>query len=293
MQAPIYREFTSQSQIDAQYNPSVALPDPSAPGQHYAAQAQLARTQLAHTLGIPYGPTRAETLDIFPANTPHAPVLVFIHGGYWRALSSADFSGVALGLQALGITTVVVNYALCPQVSIDEITRQCRSALAWTLRNIQHYGADPQRVAISGHSAGAHLAAMALQTPWVEDYGLPADPFVSAVLLSGLYDLAPLRYSYLQPAIQLDEGCIQRNSPVLRVRPCTTPIWITWGAAETAEFARQSAIFYAAWLAAGNTGTLAALPDADHFSVLHGFEHANSALCQWIKQSFMNKNRHN
>ncbi|MEY4737905.1 MAG: hypothetical protein RL302_2224, partial [Pseudomonadota bacterium] len=131
----LYREFVTQAQIDAQYNPSVALPPGSNPGQHYAEQAHKARATLRCTLDVPYGPTLAETLDIFPADTPNAPVFVFLHGGYWRAFSSKDFSGVALGLQPLGITTVVVNYALCPSVTLDEITRQVRAATAWTLRN--------------------------------------------------------------------------------------------------------------------------------------------------------------
>ena len=135
---PLYREFSAQSEFDAQYNPSIALPDPNAPGRHFVESAEHARSTLPCVLDVPYGPTLEETLDIFPADQPSAPVFVFIHGGYWRALSSKTFSGVALGLQTRGITTVVINYALCPRVTIDEIVRQTRAALAWTLRNIQH-----------------------------------------------------------------------------------------------------------------------------------------------------------
>lgn len=278
----LYRDFVSQAQIDAQYNPSLALAPTADPMLHYAAQAQQARTHLPCVLDVPYGPTVAETLDIFPAAQPNAPVFLFIHGGYWRALSSKDFSGVALGLQPLGITTVVIHYALCPAVRIDEITRQARAAVAWTLRNIGQYGGDPARVAIGGHSAGAHLAAMCLQTPWTEDYGLPQDPLKAAVLVSGLYDLEPLRYSYLQPQIQLDEGCIRRNSPAFAVRPCSTPVWMTWGGQETTEFARQSRVLHGAWQAAGNAAELRAIPGADHFTAIHGFEDPESELCQWL-----------
>ena len=168
MQA-LYRNFDTQAQIDAQYNASLTVENPGAQLQHYLDQAGRARQQLPCVLDVPFGPSRAETLDIFPANATGAPVFVFIHGGYWRALSSKDFSGVALGLQPLGISTVVVNYALCPGVSIDEIARQSRAALAWVLRHIGTYGGDPARVAVGGHSAGAHLAAMCLQTRWAED----------------------------------------------------------------------------------------------------------------------------
>lgn len=282
----LYRDFISQTQIDAQYNPTLPLPDPLAPGRHYVAQAQLARSTLRCELAIPFGPTLAETLDIFPADTPDAPVFIFIHGGYWRALSSGEFSGVALGLQPCGITTVVINYALCPFVSIDEITRQTRAALAWTLRHINEYGGNPKQIAIGGHSAGGHLTAMALQTNWEQDYGLAKDPFVAAILFSGLYDIQPLRYSYLQPQIQLDDGIIKRNSPAFSVRPCKTPIWITWGGAETSEFERQAHSYHRAWQSAGNQSELRPIGSGDHFTVIHGLESAGSEACQWLKRRF-------
>ena len=285
---PVYREFATQAQLDAQYNPSIALSDPTAPGRHFVALAQQTRAKLRCTLDVPFGPTLPETLDIFPADVPNAPVFVFIHGGYWRALSSKEFSWVADGLHALGITTVVTNYALCPQVTIDEITRQTRAALAWTLRNIQHYGGDPSRVAIGGHSAGGHLTAMALQTAWEADYGLPQDPFVGAILFSGLYDIEPLRYSYLQPQIQLDDRTIRHQSPAFSVRACATPVWITWGGAETNEFARQSALFDAAWKAQGNASELRAVPGADHFTVIAGLETPQSEVCQWLGAKLQN-----
>ena len=278
----LYREFTEQAQIDAQYNASLQCANVAAEMRHYVEASQRAREHLPCKLNLPYGPTLAETLDIFPAVQAHAPVFVFLHGGYWRALSSQDFSCIALGLHKLGITTVVVNYALCPRVSIDEIVRQARAAVAWVLRHIAAHRGDPGRVAVGGHSAGAHLAAMCLKTAWAQDYGLPEDPLKAALLVSGLYDLAPLRYSYLQPMIQLDDGVIRRNSPAFMVRPCTTPIWTTWGALETPEFARQSRTYHAVWEARGNAGVQSALPDAHHYSAIHGFERADSVLCRWL-----------
>lgn len=282
----LYRDFDNQAQIDAQYNPSLALPDPAAPGRHFVAQSEKARATLPCVLDVPYGPTREETLDIFPAASrpdgSKAPVFIFIHGGYWRALSSKEFSCVALGLQPLGITSVVVNYALAPRVSIDEITRQTRAAAAWTLRNIQNYGGDPARVGIGGHSAGGHLTAMCLQTPWAEDYGLPQDPFKAALLFSGLYDIEPLRYSYLQPQIQLDDGIVRRNSPAFLTRPCATPAWVTWGSLESPEFARQAEIYDAAWRRHGNASELRAIDGADHFTVIRGLEQPDSEVAQWL-----------
>ena len=184
----LYADFATQAQIDQQYNASLGLPDATAPGRYNAALAERARGLLPQHLDIPFGPTRAETLDVFPA-TPTgpggAPVFVFIHGGYWRALSSKDFSGVALGLHARGITTVVLNYALCPFVTIDEIVRQVRAAVAWTVRHIAEFGGDPARIGVGGHSAGGHLTAMCMQTEWARDYGLAQDPIKARAPVAG------------------------------------------------------------------------------------------------------------
>lgn len=278
----LYRDFETQAQIDAQYGTQQWVADAAAEARHYVERSRLARDTLRCTLDEPFGPTLDETLDIFPAVCPGAPVFVFVHGGYWRANTSKEFSCVALGLVPAGMTTVVVNYSLCPKVTIDEITRQVRAAIVWVLKNIDRHGGDPTRVALGGHSAGAQLTAMALQTCWREDYGLNEDPLAAAVLVSGIYDLAPLRYSYLQPLIQLDDGVIRRQSPLFAVRPCRTPALVTWGGGESDEFARQSRAYHEAWQAAGNRCELMPVPGANHFGAIHGFEDPSSVLCRWL-----------
>ena len=269
------------SAIDAQYNPSLRVADAAAELQHYGDAARRARDTLRCTLDLPFGPSAAETLDIFPADAPNAPVFVFFHGGYWRALSSKDFSGVALGLHARGITTVVPNYALCPQVTLAEIVRQARAALAWVLRHIGAHGGDAARVAVGGHSAGGHLAAMGLLHDWASE-GFARDPFAAGLLISGLFELEPLRHSYLQPVIQLDEALVRSCSPLRRVRRSATPLWVTWGGDETEAFATQARDFHTAWQAAGNASELAPVPHTHHFSAIHGFEAGDSALSEWL-----------
>ena len=280
--SPIFRQFASQAEIDAQYNAGAAVPDSAERLRRHAELSAEARARLRCMRGIAYGATLAETLDVFPAERPDAPVFVFIHGGYWRRFAAADYHLVALGLVPLGITTVAVDYALCPQVTIDEIVRQCRAAVAWTLGRIGEHGGDPTRVAVGGHSAGGHLSAMCLGTHWDEDYGLGRDPLAAAVLVSGIYDIEPLRYSYLQPSIQIDDGIARRNSPMFDVRPCATPVLVTWGADESAEFARQSTGFHDAWQAAGNRSELLPQAGANHFSAVDGFADPGSALCRWL-----------
>ncbi|TFY97275.1 alpha/beta hydrolase [Ramlibacter rhizophilus] len=280
--ATLYREFRQQSEIDAQYNAGASVPDFPAHLARWREDSAAARRQLPCELRVPYGPTLAETLDIFPAEAPGAPVLVFVHGGYWRALDAEDFSFVALGPRARGFTTVSVNYALCPWVSLDEITRQVRASLAWVHRNIARWNGDAQRIVLAGHSAGGQLTAMGLLTDWEERYGLPADLVKAAVPISGLYDLRPLRFSYLQPSLQLDEGAVQRNSPLDQLRPVSAPVLVCWGERESSEFARQSNSFADALAAGGSRVERLAVPEAHHFNVLDGFREADSPICRWI-----------
>lgn len=279
----LYRDLATQEAIDQAYNPSLGL-DLGAIVQHFETQSERVRQNWRYIPDVPYGPTREEKLDIFPADHPDAPVLLFIHGGYWRSRCARDFSAIAQGPRELGMTVVLIDYALCPKVTLDEISRQARASLVWVRRHIAQYNGDPGRITLAGHSAGAHLAAMCLQTPWQRDYGLPQDLARAALLISGIYDIAPLRYSYLQPAIQLDSGIIARNSPMFGVQPSQAQALLTWGADESSEFARQSQDFLAQWHGAGNQGSALALPGANHYTVLDGLGRADSALCQWLAQ---------
>jgi len=276
--------FTTLQEVDEAYNPRLRAVDVEAALRHNAQRSEHTRSTLAWHERVPYGPTLAETLDIFPARRPDAPVFFFIHGGYWRANAARDFAQVAFGPHAMDFTTVLVDYALCPAVTLDEIVRQVRAAAAWVLRNIGEHGGDPRRVVIGGHSAGGHLGAMLLNTPWQAQYGLPDDPFAGAVLVSGLYDIAPLRYSYLQPSIQLDEGLVQRNSPLRWVRRCSTPVLLTWGELEQPAFAAQSTSMHKAWLDAGNAGEIRSQPGEDHFTAISGFEDPDHFLCQALQR---------
>ncbi|MCU0868626.1 MAG: alpha/beta hydrolase [Burkholderiales bacterium] len=278
----LYRDFITQAEIDAQYDVEKSVPDFMVYARHYIDESKLARHRLRCELDVAYGPTRDEHVDVFPAAgvTRGAPVLIFIHGGYWRMLSSKEFSCVALGPVAAGIATLSVNYALAPKVSIDEIVRQCRAAVAWVWRNATQFGGDPDRIYLTGHSAGGHLTAMCLQTDWEGEYGLPADVIKGAMPISGLFDLRPLRWSLMQPALQLDDGVIRRCSPLFHVGPSKVPLSMTWGGDEPPEFARQSEDFFREWQRAGNAGEIWPQRGANHFTAIYGFEDPKSELCR-------------
>jgi arylformamidase len=278
----LYRDFETQEEIDAQYRVA------SSPENlvHSRVRAQTlsaeARCKLQHKSSVAYGPTKSEYLDIFPSAFDNAPVFIFFHGGYWRAMSAADYSFVAVGPASRGFLTVSVNYALAPRVSLDEIVRQARAAVAWVMTNIQEYGGDPNRLVIGGHSAGAQLAAMSVLTDWPGEYGLDPQSIRGALLISGLFELAPLRYSFLQPQLQLDDRTILHNSPANLVRELRTPLMLAVGERESNEFHRQTKDFYDSCMHASNDSVIEIVPDADHFQAVEPLLDANSGMCKWM-----------
>ena len=195
----LYHTFSTQQEIDQEYNPRLIVDNFELNIESYFTESKRVLKEYSHQSGVAYGPTKAEILDIFPANTATSPVHIFFHGGYWHSFQSKDFAFVAECLVRNGIAAVIVNYALCPSVKIDEIVRQSRAALAWTYSNAESFGANPEQITVSGHSAGGHLAGMLMSVSWENDYGLPQDLIKGFMPISGLFDLAPFQFSWLQP----------------------------------------------------------------------------------------------
>ena len=283
----LYRNFRTQAEIDAQYDVEASVEDFGVYVDFFLSNSERVRRKLKPELDIPYGPTAAEHLDLYPARAPDAPVHLFIHGGYWHSLSSKEFSFVAEGLVEAGVAVAVLNYDLCPNVTMTEIVRQNRAAVKWLHGNARRYNCDPDRISVSGHSAGGHLTAMLMATDWAGAWGLPPDAVKSGCAVSGLFDLAPFAHSWLQPKLRLDAGEIERNSPILHIPFATGPdvagpLIVTLGGDESAEFHRQSQDFLAAWTRAGLAGTYLDLPGLNHFTVLEGYMDRRSPLCSAI-----------
>jgi arylformamidase len=279
----LYREFSKQEEIDAQYNPETAVPDFGAYANFFITESAKARNDLKNLLDVRFGPTVEETLDIFPAAEPDAPIVVFIHGGYWRMLSSKEFSLVARGPVALGFTTVVTNYALCPKVTLPEITRQGRAAISWLYRSEHRFAGDRNRIFVVGHSAGGQQVARLLNTDWEREYGLPADVIKGGFSISGLFDLQPLRYSFLQPMLQLSEEVIRTESPLFGLPRSSSPFIASVGGDESTEFRRQSSDYVAALQAAGLQASYSEQTGKNHFTAIEGFVDQNSELCGQVK----------
>ena len=181
----------SDAEINRQFMPRLAVPDHESWLAAHAELSETARRTLPCHLDIPYGETPLQKLDIFPAARAPAPVQVYFHGGYWRALDKSTYRFMALSMAPAGIATVLVNYDLCPAVTLDDIVGQTIAAVAWVYRHGADHGCDPRRLYVSGNSAGAHLAAMALAQDW-RAQGLPADLIKGACCITGIYDLAPV-----------------------------------------------------------------------------------------------------
>jgi arylformamidase len=275
--AVLYRNFATQEELDEQYDPGRTVSNAGFYADLYERESDLLRSERDHDLRVPFGPTLAEHVDVYPAGED-APVLVYVHGGYWRARTSREFGFVARGPGSRGLATVVPNYALCPAVTLDEIVRQARAALAWTYQNAGSFGGDPGRIHVAGHSAGGHLVAMLLSTDWEGEYGLPSDVIKGAAVISGLFDLAPFPYTFLQPKLQLAWDQVQRNSPILHIPASAPPLLVAYGGDETDEFKRQSEDFLAAWTAKGLPGERLVLPGKNHYDVIDGFLDAGSPL---------------
>jgi arylformamidase len=274
---PVYRGM-DQAELDRQYDLRTAAPDHEAWSAKRTLWSERARTTLPCTLDVRYGVTARQAMDIFPAAPAAepagrgaegdlAPVEIYIHGGAWRAKSKADVSFIAEALVPAGVLFVAIDHDLLPAVTLDEIVGQVRAAVAWIHGNIAGFGGDPDRLHISGHSSGAHLAAMAIATDWAAR-GLPADTIKAACLTSGLFDLEPIRLSERNGKMDLDDAAVQRLSPLHNLPARPMPLVMAVGGRETAEFPRQTAAYRAAWEAAGlGPVTVVEMPDDHHYSL--------------------------
>jgi arylformamidase len=246
--------------------------------------ARVRRTNLG-LFDLAYGEADGERLDFFPTIRRDGPLLVFIHGGWWRSLDKSHFSFIAPPYTHAGINVALTNYTLAPNATIEEITMQQVRALAWLYRNAHKYQFDPRRIVVAGHSAGAHLTAMLLAAIWpAYASDLPADLIKAAVLLSGVYDLDPIQYAdFVNVDLNLTPDRIAKMSPTRMPQSGPTPFMTAVGGLESDEFKRQNKLIGESWQS-NHLGDLA-LPELNHLTICDAFATPGHRLFETVAKS--------
>lgn len=256
--------------LDAAYdNRNAVAAFPSIAAARKALSERVRNARRLHA-DLRYGPGTRERMDFFPAAKANAPVLAFIHGGYWQSNDKEASSFLVEGPLAHDVSVALVEYTLAPEADIDCIVGEIRRAMDWLFANVAKFGGNPARIVVSGHSAGGHLAAMAMGQACV----------AGAIAISGVYDLEPIRLNYLNEKLRLSADAAQRNSPALNVPASSPPLVVAVGAAELPELVRQSAEYAELLAARGLPVEYLALAGHDHFTILDELARPEGALCR-------------
>ncbi len=263
--------------FEQQYNNRLSIPDAASYNERAVARSIDARRDLDCVLDVPCGPSPRQRLDLFRARRADAPLLSFIHGGYWRSREKSDFSFVARPFVEAGISVALPTYDLAPQVTVETIVQQMLAAHAWLYRHGSEYGVRAARLCVAGHSAGGHLAAMLACAKW-EDYApdLPADLVKGAFAISGVFDLMPMLQFSFNADIRLDAAMAKKVSPLTYYPARCVPLYTAVGELESDEFKRQAKAIAQAWphCFIGHVE----VPGCHHLSILEALADPNSAL---------------
>jgi len=226
-----------------------------------------------------YGSADNENLEIFPAQERNRPVHVFIHGGEWKRRDNLGSAFPALSLVSSGLNFVNLNFDATPHVTIPVMVDQVRRALVWVHRNIRELGGDPDAIYLSGHSSGAHLAAVLATTRW-EDFHTPPNLLKGVVCVGGLYDMEPVLLSMRRTWVKLTPDEAHQVSPILHVDRISMPVTVVYGEKESPEFKRQAKAFHGALLASNKLCDLIEMPGQNHFEVLDALHDPRSRLSE-------------
>jgi arylformamidase len=259
-----------QAQLDAAYDQSRYAPNQPLVTKRYAINSAAARARLGNPQRFGYGPTAIESVDVYAARRTDAPVHVFIHGGAWRAGLARDYAFAAELFVEAGVHLVVPDFLWVQDAggSLVPMADQVRRSLAWVYRNARRFGGNPDRIYVSGHSSGGHLAGVLLTTDWPGQFGLPADVIKGGLCCSGIFDLRPVRLSARSNYVKFTDEMEEALSPQRHIRHLNAPLVLAYGTLETPEFQRQSRDFAAAVKAAGKPVELLVGEGYNHFEIL-------------------------
>jgi|TARA_B110000971_G_scaffold215458_1_gene248923 arylformamidase len=273
----VFKKYTPE-ELERQYNvrdsrtdyETVIVPD-------WTNRSAHTREHTNCTLDLQYGPFDKQKLDYFPAGDAGAPTLIFFHGGYWQRGDKSAYSFLAEPFVNNGINMIIAGYSLCPTVSMTDLTEQSRQVLVWLWENSDHLGINPNRIVVSGHSAGGHLTEMLMGTDWPRrNKDLPVDLIKAGVPISPLSLLEPIRHTTINDALGMDTDEAEMLSPMNTPPVTTAPQLIVCGGAETDEFHRQSDMYFEAFNTAEIPFERYNVPNADHFDEINILADANS-----------------
>ena len=258
-----------QAELDAAYDQSVYAPNLQQIVKRYATNSEDVRTRLGAPQRYAYGTTPIEGLDIYMTKRPNAPINIFIHGGAWRVEVAKNNAFPAEMFVHAGAHYVVPDFAWVQDVggSLMPMAEQVRRAVAWVHRNAKSFGGDSNRIYVSGHSSGGHLAGVVLTTDWSKDFNLPPDTVKGVLCCSGLFDLKPVRLSARSSYVKFTDEMEQALSPQRHLDKLNAPVIVAYGTLETPEFQRQSRDFAAAVKAAGKPVQLLVGEGYNHFEI--------------------------
>ena len=286
MGVALYRGLDA-GQLAREYMPSRTVPAAAQEPLRWASQSAGFREGFTGRarLDVAYGVSPGMRLDIFsPARRIDCPVHVYLHGGYWQRTDKSDYSFLAAGLVEAGVLVVIVNYTLCPETTVAGIVEEVRAALAWTFRHVSEHGGDPDRIHVSGHSAGGQLTAMLALTDWTATAAdLPADLVKSGVAISGVFDLEPLVHTPINDPLGLDVDGARAVSPLLIGGPARFPLGFAVGGEESGEFHRQSRSMAQRWRQLGGETRFADCPGCHHFNVIDRLADPGSELFALVR----------
>jgi arylformamidase len=273
-EAPDWRGM-SQQDLDRGLNNGAAVAGSGDIVAGWDRRSAEMRARHGDHLDLRYGPRERNRIDFFKA-AANAPTLLFIHGGYWQMRAKEAFTLFAEGPMAHGINVALIGYTLAPEATLEEIVAEINRGLDFLAEQLPALGGDANRIAVSGWSAGGHLTATALSHPRVK----------GGVAISGIYDLEPIRHSYLNEKLRLDEAMSHRNSPIMQAGGPMKPLALTAGSAELPLLRRQTADFAAHRAKYGLPVSYEEIPGADHFTIMDQMLRPEGRITLMIRQLF-------
>ena len=273
-------QFDRDPKLHHDYNARESVADFDEEFGKLLAISGQAQTDVAHQKNIVFDPESGSALDLYPAGK-NTPVFVWIHGGYWRMGDKEGNAFAAPGLVANGISVAIIDYSLAPAVNLEQIVHEVRTAIGFLYREGPGMGLDTRKIHVGGSSAGGHLTGAVLADGWRPDYGLPSDMIGAALALSGIYDLEPLLYTYVNEWMDMDMGTVAALSPIRYIPDATDAhLVLSVGGTERDGFLQETANYRKAWEAKGHKITPVDMPTHNHFDITGTLADPDARLVQ-------------